>query len=362
MADDTSKRGESDRSQVAGGETYEVDYFAEKHGISRDEASALIDRVGNDRAKLDAAAEASKKPEHPAKKPARQARKLGARTQNASRVTRSPSTRTASNPSSGRTSPSVNRAGSQRSGAATVGAISARVEKEVAPAKRQAKRAVSKTVTAVRRRASSVRATTEKLPATAKKRASDAVRVTKSAVTGPTARLIGAAAVGLAAGLAANLGRKALVQSPSVLAGDWFEAIKVEHRAALLLFDQLQATDDTQTGKRSTLLTQLKHALGKHAFTEENILYPALRDWGDKADADKLNHDHGYVKQSLFDLEEMDKASSAFLVKVAAFRADLEAHIREEEEAVFPPLHAALGDKRNRELTVMANKEGLKLA
>jgi iron-sulfur cluster repair protein YtfE (RIC family) len=110
------------------------------------------------------------------------------------------------------------------------------------------------------------------------------------------------------------------------------------------------------------LLTQLKHALGKHAFTEENVIYPALRAWGDKADADKLNHDHGYVKQNLYDLEGMDNASPAFSEKVANFRTELEAHIREEEDAIFPPLHAALGKAGNAKVTAQANKEGFKLA
>jgi hypothetical protein len=57
MADDKNNRGGGDRDRVAGGEAYEVDYFARKHGITREQAQDLIRRVGNDRAKLDAAAE-----------------------------------------------------------------------------------------------------------------------------------------------------------------------------------------------------------------------------------------------------------------------------------------------------------------
>lgn len=57
MADDRSKRGGGDRSRVAGGEGYEVNYFARKHGISKSQAEDLIKRVGNDREKLNAAAE-----------------------------------------------------------------------------------------------------------------------------------------------------------------------------------------------------------------------------------------------------------------------------------------------------------------
>jgi hypothetical protein len=38
-------------------EPYEVGYFARKHGISRDQAQRLIDKIGGNRAKLNAAAE-----------------------------------------------------------------------------------------------------------------------------------------------------------------------------------------------------------------------------------------------------------------------------------------------------------------
>jgi hypothetical protein len=56
MADDKTKQGSADRGKVAGGEGYEVDYFARKHGITREQAQDLIKRIGNDRDELDAAA------------------------------------------------------------------------------------------------------------------------------------------------------------------------------------------------------------------------------------------------------------------------------------------------------------------
>ena len=56
MADNKSKRGDGDRRRVAGGEGYEVNYFVRKHGIRKDQAQKLIDRVGNDREKLNEAA------------------------------------------------------------------------------------------------------------------------------------------------------------------------------------------------------------------------------------------------------------------------------------------------------------------
>ncbi|TZG26538.1 hemerythrin domain-containing protein [Sphingomonas montanisoli] len=195
-----------------------------------------------------------------------------------------------------------------------------------------------------------------------RKRAGRAASATKNAATSRTAVVLGAAAAGLVTGLAVNLGRKVAVQAPSVMAGDWFEAIKLEHKMALALFDAIEATTEAEPAKRAMLLIQLTHALSKHAFTEENVIYPALRDWGDKADADKLTHDHGYVKQHLYDLDAIDPASAAFFPKIAAFRADLEAHIAEEEQAIFPPLHAGLDEIQNGRITALANKEGFKLA
>ncbi|TPG42718.1 DUF3606 domain-containing protein [Sphingomonas koreensis] len=56
MADDKAQIGKPDRGRVAAGEDYEVAYFAQRHGISQDQARDLIERHGNDRAALDAAA------------------------------------------------------------------------------------------------------------------------------------------------------------------------------------------------------------------------------------------------------------------------------------------------------------------
>jgi hypothetical protein len=61
MADDKSKRGQPDRAKVAGGETYEVAFFASKHGLSLNDARELIKKNGNSREVLDRAAESFKK-------------------------------------------------------------------------------------------------------------------------------------------------------------------------------------------------------------------------------------------------------------------------------------------------------------
>jgi hypothetical protein len=61
MADNKQNVGEPDRSRVSGSEDYEVRYFADKHGLSIEQARELIAKHGNQRDVLDAAAERVKK-------------------------------------------------------------------------------------------------------------------------------------------------------------------------------------------------------------------------------------------------------------------------------------------------------------
>lgn len=174
--------------------------------------------------------------------------------------------------------------------------------------------------------------------------------------------VIGAAAAGLAVGLAANVARKFAVQSPTLLAGEWDEALAAEHTLTLKVFDAIEATTEKNTTKRAALLANLKHMLSKHAMQEENVIYPAMRQAGDTASADHLNTDHGYVKQYLYELSELPKDSPSWIAKVRQFRTDITKHMREEEDVLFPTLKAKLPAEKNKELTGLVNKEGLKLA
>ena len=161
---------------------------------------------------------------------------------------------------------------------------------------------------------------------------------------------------------AANVMRKVVVQAPTFVAGRWDEALAAEHKATLALFDQIQKTTEAQTTRRNMMLMQLKHALAKHAFQEENTVYPALRDHAQTEAADHLNHDHGYVKQYLYELTLMPRDDASWLPTVREFRMTLEKHMHEEEDTVFPKLYRALSVEANKALTMAMNKEGLKVA
>jgi len=179
---------------------------------------------------------------------------------------------------------------------------------------------------------------------------------------GQAGALAAAAAAGAAVGIAANYGRRLIVQGIGAAAGNWDEVLKAEHEAALAVFDRIEATDDTQTWMRAQLLMKLKYALTKHAHQEESVVYPALREANSAHDADALNSEHGYVKTYLYELETIAKDSPEWLARVRDFRAMIEEHMRMEEDEVFPKFRAAMSDGQNAKLSAMMHKEGMKLA
>jgi len=171
-----------------------------------------------------------------------------------------------------------------------------------------------------------------------------------------------AAAAGAAVGMVAMFGRKTAMQAPTIFAGDWPQALAAEHKAVLRIFEAIEATQAQAVARRTMLLAQLKHALARHAIEEENVIYPALRDAGDRAGAEELIREHGDIKHYLYDLENMPKNAPDFLATIEAFHHEVEAHIDDEENRQFPALFARLSEEQNHKLTRAMNREGFKLA
>jgi hemerythrin superfamily protein len=170
--------------------------------------------------------------------------------------------------------------------------------------------------------------------------------------------IIAAAIGGAAIGFAANFGRKAIMQGMEASLGDWDEILTAEHDEALALFDKMLATDQTQTFKRKMLFMKLCHALDKHAHAEEMVVYPALREDDDAADADHLESEHGYIKTFIYELNEMGPDASNWLEKVREFRQLVSEHAHNEEENVFPKFKRDMTEEENHRITRLVNRDG----
>ena len=208
---------------------------------------------------------------------------------------------------------------------------------------------------------STTRTSSKQRPAATNKNADTSAFAFKK--SGGTPALLGTLAAGAALGIAANWGRKFLTQQAQAkfAGGDWDDTLKMEHDHTLMLFDTLLATKDSDKKKRAILVKTLSYALEKHAHEEESVIYPALRQANEAVDADHLEHEHGYVKTFLYELDNMAKDSPDFLGRVQDFRDLVAEHAKMEEEQVYPRFKAALSPEQNKKITGLMNKEGAKM-
>ncbi len=167
---------------------------------------------------------------------------------------------------------------------------------------------------------------------------------------GSAGTLAGVAFGGAALAFAANLGRKMIVESMSA-SDDWAETLATEHEMVLKLFDKALATRDDQTVQRPLLLAKIAHALDKHSYAEEHVIYPAIRESNATTDAEKLETEHGEVKEFLYRLKNMDAADPSWINTISEFRDSVAAHAKFEEEQIFPELKSQIDDELNERLT-----------
>ena len=179
---------------------------------------------------------------------------------------------------------------------------------------------------------------------------------------GSTGAIAGAALGGAALAIAANLGRKFFTQALSSSQGNWADSLAAEHDSVLATFDKMLATDATQTIQRKMLLMKLGYALDKHAYAEEHVVYPALREANDKADAEELETEHGEVKEFLYRLQHMELDAPNWLETIREFRAAVNAHAKMEEEQIFPRLRSEIDDELDARITKEVNRAGFMMA
>jgi len=114
---------------------------------------------------------------------------------------------------------------------------------------------------------------------------------------------------------------------------DAITLLKNDHRLVEKLFKEIEKGD----GNREKLFKELKDELDVHAQIEEQLFYPAVRDA-------KQTHEivlesfeeHKQVKMVLMDLEKADKNTEHWLAGLKVLMEDVQHHVGEEENELFP--------------------------
>ncbi len=130
--------------------------------------------------------------------------------------------------------------------------------------------------------------------------------------------------------------------------------IKDDHDRMRSLIRKFRDNLDAKPEKRSALLRRIRDEVVPHARAEEDVVYNNMR----KVDAptDWVYHgflEHAETEAQLHALEAMEAIHVEWRKLAEKFCDDLEHHIREEEEELFPQVRAAFS---HAELEGMADK------
>ncbi|MFJ9767781.1 hemerythrin domain-containing protein [Streptomyces erythrochromogenes] len=122
------------------------------------------------------------------------------------------------------------------------------------------------------------------------------------------------------------------------LTADVITELTADHREMDETFDILEQA--VPAAERRTAAERLTIELVRHTVAEEEHLFPTLREVLPDGDliADREIADHARMEKILKDLEGLDADRPLFDQLVVALRAEVTAHVWDEEENLFPRL------------------------
>ncbi len=125
---------------------------------------------------------------------------------------------------------------------------------------------------------------------------------------------------------------------------DAFNLLKTDHRKVAELFEELEAAN----GKaKLQVFEQIKTELELHTHIEEKIFYPALEKPRETHDLTlEAYEEHDVVKKLLKELSKAKSATDEWEAQAKVLRENVEHHVEEEENELFPKAEAALGEDK----------------
>lgn len=126
---------------------------------------------------------------------------------------------------------------------------------------------------------------------------------------------------------------------------DAIELLKADHDKVEDLFKQVEATEDEN--KKHGLFVQIKNELLTHTHIEETIFYPAIMVNEEIKDIVLEGlEEHKQAKILLREIPNLSDGSEKFDPKLKVLMEDIEHHVKEEEEEMFPLVKKAFDKEK----------------
>ena len=118
--------------------------------------------------------------------------------------------------------------------------------------------------------------------------------------------------------------------------------LKKQHREVEALFKDLEKAKSA--GPRRKIFEKVADALAVHASIEERHFYPAVKKKQTQSMILEAAEEHLAVKRVIADLLGMDASDPIFMAKVSVLKEEVQHHVEEEEEELFPKVQKLLDD------------------
>jgi hemerythrin superfamily protein len=110
--------------------------------------------------------------------------------------------------------------------------------------------------------------------------------------------------------------------------------LKQQHLAVGKLFEEFETAPSVQ--RRGEIFTQIADALAVHATIEERHFYPGVKQAQTQDILAESVEEHLEMKRVIADLMQMEPSDDGFEARVMTLQEDVEHHVEEEENELFP--------------------------
>lgn len=121
--------------------------------------------------------------------------------------------------------------------------------------------------------------------------------------------------------------------------------LEAEHRHLEQLFDALEHTKGASK-KAEKSFDELYKALSLHAYGEELVVYPAMRDFEQTAEyVEEAEEEHNSAKILLEQMKQLALNDEEFHTKLKYLKETMLHHVEEEENEIFPAVRQCMDEK-----------------
>jgi iron-sulfur cluster repair protein YtfE (RIC family) len=128
---------------------------------------------------------------------------------------------------------------------------------------------------------------------------------------------------------------------------DAFQLLKADHDEVKKMFKEFEQAGDQAYKTKQRIAEQIFEELSVHETIEEEIFYPAVRENASKEGVEIVlegYEEHHVADMIIEELKAMDVEEENYDAKFKVLQENIEHHIQEEEESMFPEARKALGD------------------